>query len=535
MILLHNCLSKQIKQKSDNFTILFGCCIKIQCCIFQRHHLPTSRYSPNTEFRNRLSKFRFNVPGRNSVINTYQLDSNRGVLSLVSSDKVPFTWLVRLHSDPSSTLLFAFSGTNFVIWDYRARRTVFERDIGGGHRSWDLYVDDNTIELCYIKDKTVNDVTIDRSQIEPITVLEGYHATEINVVKHIKLNGTEHLIISGGEDTMLRLSTFGADENLRNVTTLKSHLSSVKALAVTEITRDENALRCVVFSAGGRGQIIMWELDVAFGTETRVVCKEIFSHYKPNSDRNGSESRIMDVHVTSLDGNLIVFTACSNGAVQAFEADVSRKKLELLEERRHKSRCILKLFCFEVESRHVLCTTATDGFVDVWDVSDLCNRLQLHESETLFDNSRGFTLVSSIKAHLSGVNGFAALALDKSSMLFLSGGDDSSFKLHLVDFTVNDDCLTADVVTVYSNDRCHCAQISGVLVRRDYFITVGQDQRVILHRYKLLNDGVAVDSFALYDTSVCDALGLECLKATEQDINKVLVYGKGIEVISVNV
>lgn len=70
------------------------------------------------------------------------------------------------------------------------------------------------------------------------------------------------MIISGGEDTTLRLSYIDKENNFRPAAIIRSFLSSVRAISFFRLNNS-----FLVASAGGRAQLKIWKIDVELGME----------------------------------------------------------------------------------------------------------------------------------------------------------------------------------------------------------------------------------------------------------------------------
>ena len=74
---------------------------------------------------------------------------------------------------------------------------------------------------------------------------------------------TDELVISGGEDTTLRLSIVSSTTNaLKPVAIIRSHISSVRSIDLIEL--DDFF---IVVTAGGRAQLKVWKIKPEKGTD----------------------------------------------------------------------------------------------------------------------------------------------------------------------------------------------------------------------------------------------------------------------------
>lgn len=452
--------------------------------------------------------------GRNATIKTFTVKG--GALHLKSSNKLPFTWLVDIIGD----LLLAFSGEKFVLWNYKTKRTIFEKSCGGGHRSWDFQNMNNCVLFCYIKDKIIHVVDLLLNNFSPVDLIEGYQVKEINSVKVINISDN-YIVISGGEDTTLRVNlTNGA--RFDSLVSLKPHLSSIRTITTHKISENVNRSKqmYLVFSGGGRAQIICWKLEV-FTEENcvkDVVCSEQHSYYKL-IDCEESEMRIMDLTVTNIKNRLLLFAACSDGNIKIFFIDVDSSEkyhLKFYRDIFYKLKCILKLCTINIFYRVILLTMATDGRLVFWDASNVCR-----ESE--------IKCFHSIQSHQSGINCYTFRKVKEDMYLFLTGGDDNAIVLHLVRFQ-NTTNITAENIDTFSDMGTHCTQITGAFLSDKYFVTAAIDQKIAVFEWQILDEKIFCKYITKYNTAVADLQGLCCFENGDFDI---FIYGKGIEYIKI--
>ncbi|XP_018562587.1 WD repeat-containing protein 6 [Anoplophora glabripennis] len=452
--------------------------------------------------------------GRNATIKTFTLKNGR--LHLNSSNKLPFMWLANIIGD----LLLAFSGDKFVLWNHEAKRVIFEKSCGGGHRSWDFHRTDNKVVFSYIKDKKIH-VDLILNNFSPVDLIESFQVKEINSVKIIKVFDN-YVVVSGGEDTTLRINLH-TKNNFISLVSLKPHLSSIRTIATYKVVKKSggNNETYLVFSGGGRAQIICWKLEV-LTTESAVkdvICSEQHSYYKI-IDCEESEMRIMDLVVTSIQNQLLLFAACSDGNIKIFFIDVDSSGKYCLKFYRdvfYKLRCILKLCKINIFSRDIFATMATDGQLVFWDMSNICRS----KSEIKWFHS--------IQSHQSGINSYDYKLLNDNLCLFLTGGDDNAIVLNLVRFQ-NKTSVTIDNIDIFTDSGTHCAQITGVFLSDKYFITASIDQRIAIFEWQLLDEKLICKYITKYNTAVADLQGLCCFENSDFD---AFVYGKGIEYIKI--
>lgn len=439
--------------------------------------------------------------GRDGIVKTFFLKNNALVHRF--RDKVAISWLSAFVDG----FLVGFSGNSFVVWDYDRRMTLFEHVCGGGHRSWD-FLKGTVMIFAYVQGRVIKMVKYDFHKLCSVSVIGGFHTRAINSAKIISLSDDKFLVISGGEDTNLRISVFGEDY-FSTLNIFKSHLSSIRCVCRYEIDENTN----LFFSGGGRGQIICWKLSL----RENVICNEEFSYYeKCDGELFESEIRVMDLQVLKLNENLYLFAAASDGNINVFSVsqENDKYKIELIKKLFHKSKCVTKICLMQAFETHILISVTTDGNMLFWDVTSI--------------NDSGIRPFKIFKVHQSGFASICFKFITNEKFLFLSGGDDASLVLNLFHLSKNE---SFDITKIYSfcDSYSHCAQITGTWITNDYLITTSIDQKVLLFKWVVEKDEVFVKISVRYNSAVADIQGMECHEM--DDYFGIFVYGKGAEYI----
>lgn len=306
---------------------------------------------------------------------------------------------------------------------------------------------------------------------------------------------------------------------------LKSHLSSIRAITSYNISEDsaKNESAYLVFSAGGRAQIICWKLDVFEENDClKVKCQEEHSFHEPLKSEE-SEVRVMALVVTKIKEMLTLFSACSDGNIKVFTIGNKNGKFELVFCRNifYKLKCLMKLAGFIINKRHVLVSMATDGHLTFWDMSDLSNEADIQPF--------GYS-----KVHQSGINSCTTKYLDNNMRLFLTGGDDNAIVLSVVEFELSKfGKMTCKTISCFTDVGVHCAQVTGLYLGSHYFLSTSIDQRLALFSWSFQNETIHCNLVTKYDTVISDIKGLKCFETL--NIYDILIYGNGMEFLKMSI
>lgn len=431
--------------------------------------------------------------GRDGVIKKHTLTDQ--VLTTLETNKTKFSWLTALELQ--NKLLLSFSEDRFVISDMKFQRMLFEVPCGGGHRSWNSLTSPDELKFAYIKRKSLNFLSINLKELLQNNVVEGLHIREINCCKLIQFD-SKLFMISGGEDTILRISRNFLEGKFEVVNCLKVHLSSIRAIFVHPLGPD----KYLVVTGGGRSQIICWELNLP-----DCCCEVKFNLYQPQIKLQ-PETRIMDlVIVKGTDKKLKVVAGTSDGTVKSYLL-TENLKLEPEDVGLHSQHSITKLATISYNSVDVLVSMATDGVLRLWSYTNHLTQLACFP-----------------RLHQSGINSFSYHAKPEGVWI-LTGGDDNCISLSL---------LTGNnwkKQYTLQNSALHCSQITGAYLRDGYFITSAIDQRVIVHKWTWINEEVKLEVEGLYNTTIADSQGMDVLKLDGKLI--LCVYGNGFECLEVD-
>lgn len=396
-----------------------------------------------------------------------------------------------------------FTGDEFLVWDCEERRILLQLPCGGGHRSWDFRKSNTSTLFVYLKEQTVNIVTANWSTLCPKIVAKGFHSLEINALAVVE-NQQQHVFLSGGEDTTFQITTFDDKTTIFNTKQiLKSHLSSIRCITTTNFSSKISA----VFTAGGRGQIIFWLLE----TENKIICQQKCSYYE-SLQNDESEMRVMDLATIKHENNIILFAACSDGQIKIFT--VNTTKITILQNFLHKPKCILKITTFVICNKNVLVTMNAEGKITFWTVVP----------EEKFTLKQPFF---ELTAHQSGVTS-CSYKITENFCVFLTGGDDNAIILHVLAFKNNN---SVEVLCKHTDVSSHCAQITGVFITDDYFITTSIDQKLLVFQWNY-SETLVVNCVGRYNTAIADIQGLHVLNSTKDSCDVVL-YGKGTEIVRI--
>ena len=438
-----------------------------------------------------------NTTGNDGTVKKLWLDESKNPpkIDVHRSEKTSVNWIANVHKRNEKEFLLGFNDNYFTI--YHNRQIIYEHRCGGRHRQWDVYFHEtgSKVNFSYIQRKQLNSVEFKLSDYDYNVGEIRWHTKPCNAI--LAHGG---FLISGGEDTLIKISSIRSldgELSLHELATVNSHVSSIKAFSVSQDQDD-----VLIFSAGGRAQIAI----------TRLInmkhIKEEVNYMLTNSAQNGNakdstldpETRFTSIHFDEKSRNL--FVACSDGFVRAFKLanDVNSFVLKLITEHFY-GKCVLKIHVLE----HFVLTMATDGFICFWQHDETKRRL---------------TLLNKLKHNQSGINCFDILQCGPKAFLIGTSGDDAG--IFITEFCIDDEKIHFN--ETISSYEVHTAQVTGLkFITRYSVCTTSVDQTICLLKLSQHNIEVVKRKF----TCVSDVKGFEFLEN-----NLVAVYGAGLEVLT---
>jgi hypothetical protein len=112
------------------------------------------------------------------------------------------------------------------------------------------------------------------------TLRDPLHGREILAACAIKGENSTTIVITGSEDTVLKVSRY-EDQELYPMVTFSNHVASIRALAKVRLPGS----RYIVMSAGSRMQAQLYHADLSQGFEMSHFC-HYFKNYEHDQEQD---------------------------------------------------------------------------------------------------------------------------------------------------------------------------------------------------------------------------------------------------------
>lgn len=446
--------------------------------------------------------------GTLKTIELRKLDSN---LSIIFTRNVGVNWIEKIYflNDGMEQIIVGFNDSHFIAWE-KHQDVIFQVECGGGHRYWDLLIDDEKFIFVFIRNKILNEVVFTRNYNSSNSSIDipvnDWHIKSCNELISLTVKNINYTI-SGGEDNTLKICEVQNDriKEIENLT----HISNIRTVCMEKLNENE----VIIFSAGGRSQLMVTKLN--FHNET-IKLKELLNYMLKSSDSERKklgisqkidfdpETRFMCLSTIKIfeENSYKILIGCSDGYLREFLVKINENdSMEIvLKNTVFYGKCILKIHSFKINDQEILITMATDGLVVFWNLNNL--KLPIHK----------------LKHHDSGINCYDFIKSD-SNYYIVTGGDDQ--QIVLTKFSFNE-FYNVCVTSTERNSNLHTAQVTGVkFLNQQFLLSTGVDQMIF--KIDFLNNFFMVKSWF---SCVADVKGIELLSN-----GQFLVYGCGVQMI----
>jgi WD40 repeat protein len=410
--------------------------------------------------------------GRDGMYVQSIIKSNK--FTIQHSTRISKGWLEKIQNN----LIFGFYQKKFLIFNLLTLNIEFSYSCGGGHRIWDLLIDDKIVFGFHKQKKIINvvkEITIGT------VVLEAFNVLDTKACHHFYLD--VDLVVTGSEDGILQFHTI---DGFKRVGICKERLSSIKSI----VSKDS-----FLFTGGAQEELIVWKLEYDGG----LKCKRV-AQIKKWGD--GVENRVMSISVEKVDDIYYIISGNSDGSVRLYTFDTVEIK-EIGCDFKH-GRCVLKTDSIVLDGIVLFMTGCTGGKLIFW---------------KLVDDNIVFIGVASVLQ-----NGFKSLCsamIDGVVNVFM-GGDDNSVVLLQISGTFTSESLEYKCIR---SEDAHISSVSGVYIGDKYLYSCSVDQT--LNKY--LVDNGELKKMEIINLDIKDIAMMDVKRKRNRDSLHFVCVGHGLQ------
>jgi WD40 repeat protein len=342
----------------------------------------------------------FWTTGRDGCFNRYRLFSSNDEWSIekVYTNRVTKGLLEGAVLVDGELLLLGFYRKHFFVYNEKKNFNVLSIACGGGHRRWQFSTKDSKLNksffgftnkegVCtYFRD-TVNEGFKDN------VLQENYHGREVRAIQFLPLFDKDAplLFATAGEDTLLRIQQYTpwTSSKFSTLASLRKHTTVIKNINYSK------GISTLLFTSGGLEELLCWKIEASMPKGNKLAhldCIQIAACPTLSKD---IETRIMDTTTYVLDtGFHLIGAVYSDAMIRFWLFNEHTNQFSLVGDGTWHAKCILQIKHVVIHDRLLFFTSATDGRIAFWDLTDAHQKAPFQLSEPIYHYS----------AHMSGVN-----------------------------------------------------------------------------------------------------------------------------------
>lgn len=334
-------------------------------------------------------------------------------------------------------LLYGFKSDSFFLWNETKQYEIMREICGGPHRRWNFkyWIENNKLDFRFVYTRS-SEVQIVKLGIPyAVELLEtGLHGREIRDVCAVDSvnNQDEKIIITGSEDTTLKIGTLKKNGSFELHWTYREHISGLQSI---HAVNNE-----YIMSSSAREELYIWKINECDNKK----CMSLHGLLPPSEEN--PDLRIMDfdsIEVFDKENEAIGFLlVCvySNSGIKIVYYDYSSKQFTVIINDSYMKCCIFHVKFICLKNKLYILIGSTNGHIAVYDINDNINKLfKLVEENNgrpvklekiinfdKFEIGKLEKLIINQQMHQSAINALEIIQESTNKINLITGGDDNA-------------------------------------------------------------------------------------------------------------
>ncbi|KAH3670987.1 hypothetical protein OGAPHI_000698 [Ogataea philodendri] len=436
------------------------------------------------------------------------VDCSNG-LTMLQTNRIQRGFLEGGYFHNGDLILYGFKSDTFFVWNETKQYELFRELCGGPHRQWSFQTGQFGFRFFYTRSSSIH-YRQTGQKVAPEVYSTGLHGREVRSMATCAIsNGL--LLVTGSEDTTVRLSVLNTDGSIDPLWCERQHGSGLQSV---HFVNSEFFL-----SSSAREEVFLWKIH-----ENQYL--NLHRTIKPRS--SNPETRVMDfdtVQVTVNDtvAGFVVATVYSDSTIRLWYYSYGANTFVLLVEHTYASCCLLNIRLVVLDQIYMV-IGATNGHLAVYKVAELDEWFRTSESGLSLVNEPTHAvgtvqklnqLLINQQIHQSSIKSFD-LAVTDGKAVVVTGGDDNGLAVS------NLDLRSEQLTSTFFADAASSTITDVALLGADRVVTTSVDQ--IVRVWTLATLELVHEKY----TTVADT---GCVAVAD---NVVVVGGAGVEVFQVS-
>ncbi|GMG03727.1 unnamed protein product [[Candida] boidinii] len=279
-------------------------------------------------------------------------------------------------------ITYGFKSSLFYIWNETKQFEILKIYCGGAHRQWSFnhyYTIDSKTNNKFLQFRFIytraSDIYLLNTGIPPFLqksyLKPGFHGREIRSLDFSPqlnpINSTNsRLLLSGAEDTTIKLSSFNSNGEFEVYWSQRKHVSGIQSI---KFINSKFAI-----TSAAREELFLWKIesDLKFENIMKpfISCFAVLPPTSANPDLRIMDFDVIDVtdQETGKYIGFVMVTVYSDSAIRLWYFNYESKKFILISQGEYKTCCILNSNFIVVNGSTYILISATDGHLTLWNI-----------------------------------------------------------------------------------------------------------------------------------------------------------------------
>lgn len=373
----------------------------------------------------------------------------------LQSSKIQKGFLEGIIRLPNGDIVFyGFKSDSFFVWNETRQYEIMREICGGPHRRWCfkywINESDGGLRYRFIYTRASEVQVVQMGQPYAVEILAtGLHGREIRDVCVIdsKINNDEKIVITGAEDTTMKIGTLKNNGEFDLHWTYREHVAGLQSIHAVNSS--------YVISSSAREELFVWKINECDGKK----CMTLHASLPPTEEN--PDLRIMDfdsIEVYDSDNDkkfpvgFLLVLVYSNSDIKVVYYDYMSKKFKVLIADSYMKCCIFHVKFLILDNKIFLMIGSTNGHITIYDVNNILSKsfrlidgkLEKDTFEINESVSKLNKLIINQQMHQSSIKALEIIQNGKTSVNLITGGDDNALILSQIQIVENDE-ITVDI------------------------------------------------------------------------------------------
>lgn len=470
---------------------------------------------PNTE------KCTIYVTNKDSNYYIVEFDNEIKNFNFIQSSRIQRGFLEGIAKGLNNdVLLFGFKSDCFFLWNETGQYEVFREICGGPHRRWSFksWIQNGELKYRFVYTRASEVQIVQNGESFGVaTLTRGLHGRETRDVAIVDGNNDdEKIVITGAEDTTLKISTLKKNGDLIQHWTFREHVAGMQSV---HAVNNE-----FILSTSAREELFVWRLKSCDDKK----CMALYAKLPPASAN--PDLRIMNFDTIEVleNGEVIGFllvSVYSDSNIKINYFDIQSKKFTLIINDYYQQCCIFHSNLIILDGSLYLLIGSTNGHATIYDITariqkDFQIGLQSLKLISLVSNdvTKLDNLIINQQLHQSSIKALELINKSSNEVILVTGGDDNALIVSTI--TNGDTALELNVKAI--DESAASSTITTInKVDAQHVLVAGVDQMVKLWT---IVDTKGEETLELIDSKYTTVADTGCSDITEFKSGEKLVF-----------